>query len=248
MISVLIGILFFNLMTRGCSFIPKPLYTSTTSKIGVNMSTNAMNPTLNIDPKETAVVLIEYQNEFTTPGGALYDAVKDCMMATGTLSNSRRLMDFARTSGATIIHVPIAFEKGHQEISKDAYGILSGIKEGELFKAGEWGSQICDLMKPIDGDIICKGKNGLCGFQSTNLDFILRQNNIKNILLGGFLTNCCVESTMRSAYEKGYKVYTLQDCCAATSIDGQNAAFEHTFGMFSIPTNSNEVIAALRVF
>lgn len=235
-------------MTRGCSFIPKPLYTSTTSKIGVNMSTNAMNPTLNIDPKETSVVLIEYQNEFTTPGGALYDAVKDCMMATGTLSNSRRLMDFARTSGATIIHVPIAFEKGHQEISKDAYGILSGIKEGELFKAGEWGSQICDLMKPIDGDIICKGKNGLCGFQSTNLDFILRQNNIKNILLGGFLTNCCVESTMRSAYEKGYKVYTLQDCCAATSIDGQNAAFEHTFGMFSIPTNSNEVIAALRVF
>lgn len=236
--------------SRVCSFIPLTLYsrsTPTTSRTHVNMS-NTMNPSININSQETAVVLIEYQNEFTTPGGALYDAVKDCMMATGTLSNSRRVMDSARAMGATIIHVPIAFEQGHREISKNSYGILSGIKEGELFKAGEWGAEICDLMKPEDGDIICKGKNGLCGFQSTNLDFILRQNNIKNILLSGFLTNCCVESTMRSAYEKGYKVYTLKDCCAATSIDGQNAAFEHTFGMFSIPIISDEAIAALRVF
>ena len=93
-------------------------------------------------------------------------------------------------------------------------------------------------MKPGDGDLVVKGKSGLCGFQSTNLDFLLRQNDVKNIILGGYLTNCCVESTMRSAYELGYNVYTLKDCCAATSIAGQEAAYEHTFGMFSNPTVS----------
>ncbi len=36
-----------------------------------------------------------------------------------------------------------------------------------------------------------------CGFASTNLDFILRQRGIQHVALGGFLTNCCVESTMR---------------------------------------------------
>jgi len=41
-------------------------------------------------------------------------------------------------------------------------------------------------------------------------------------------------------------VYTLKDCCAATSVAGQNAAFEHTFGMFSHPTTSTEIIAALK--
>ena len=51
-------------------------------------------------------------------------------------------------------------------------------------KEGEWGSAICDIMKPSEGDIVVKGKNGLCGFQSTNLDFLLRQNGIKNIVLG----------------------------------------------------------------
>lgn len=167
------------------------------------------------------------------------------MEATGTLENSRKVLDSARNAGCTIIHVPIAFDKGHNEIAKKPYGILAGIKEGELFKAGEWASEICDIMKPADSDLICKGKNGLCGFSSTNLDFLLRQNGVKNVVLAGFLTNCCVESTMRSAYELGYQVYTLKDCCAATSVAAQDATFEHNFGMFSVPTTSTEVIGAL---
>lgn len=130
------------------------------------------------------------------------------------------------------------YSQGHSEIAKKPYGILAGIKEGELFKAGEWGSEICDIMKPAPSDLVCKGKSGLCGFSSTNLDFLLRQNGVKNVLLAGFLTNCCVESTMRSAYELGYQVYTLKDCCAATSVAAQDATFEHNFGMFSVPTTS----------
>jgi len=138
-------------------------------------------------------------------------------------------------------HSPQSYQlkQGHSEISKSPYGILAPIKEGELFKAGEWGSAFCDEMKPADGDLIATGKSGLCGFTSTNLDFLLRQNNIKNVVLGGYLTNCCVESTMRTAYEKGYQVYTMKDCCAATSVAAQEAAYEHTFGMFSIPTTSD---------
>jgi nicotinamidase-related amidase len=101
-------------------------------------------------------------------------------------------------------------------------------------------------MMPKPGDLICKGKSGLCGFESTNLDFLLRQNGAKNVVLGGFLTNCCVESTMRTAYEKGYKVYTLKDCVAATSMEAQEATLKYNFGMFSIPTTSEEVKSAIQ--
>ena len=72
-------------------------------------------------------------------------------------------------------------------------------------------------MTPADGDIVIEGKRGFDAFASTNLDFILRSKGITTIALGGFLTNCCVESTMRTGYEKGYQVYTLTDCLAATS-------------------------------
>jgi ureidoacrylate peracid hydrolase len=217
-----------------------PRYSSSSSTTSLNMAIDKK-----LDPSETALVLIEYQNEFTTEGGALYEAVKPCLDKYGTIANSRRVMDSARAAGCTIIHVPIAFEDGHKEISGD-FGILQAIKEGKTFKANEWGSAICEAMKPAPSDLICKGKSGLCGFHSTNLDFLLRQNGVKNVVLGGFLTNCCVESTMRTAYEHGYKVYTLKDCCAATSVEGQEAAFEHTFGMFSIPTTSDEIIGAVQ--
>lgn len=193
-------------------------------------------------PEETAVVLIEYQNEFTTEGGKLHDAVKPVMDATGMIQNSKTFMDAARAKGCKIVHCPIQFDSGHPEISKNPYGILAGVKDGQAFSNDEWGSKICDEMKPTEGDIIVKGKSGLCGFKSTNLDFLLRQNEIKNVVLSGFLTNCCVESTMRTAYENGYKVFTLTDCCAATSMEAQQASITHNFGMFSVPSLSTELI------
>jgi nicotinamidase-related amidase len=239
--SKLLLIAFF---TTGTAAFIAPSTNTFVTRTSLSMST--AEPAIKIDPLTTAFVFIEYQNEFTTEGGALHDAVKECMIATGTIGNSRKTMDAARDAGCVIIHVPIAFEKGHKEIAKNSYGILSGIKEGELFKAGEWGSDFCELMKPAEGDLVCKGKSGLCGFSSTNLDFLLRQNEITNVVLAGFLTNCCIESSMRSAYELGYKVFTLKDCCAATSIAAQDAAYEHTFGMFSVPTTSMEMIDSLK--
>eukprot|EP00593_Proboscia_inermis_P000224 CAMPEP_0171293018 /NCGR_PEP_ID=MMETSP0816-20121228/1082_1 /TAXON_ID=420281 /ORGANISM="Proboscia inermis, Strain CCAP1064/1" /LENGTH=52 /DNA_ID=CAMNT_0011763371 /DNA_START=433 /DNA_END=591 /DNA_ORIENTATION=- len=50
---------------------------------------------------------------------------------------------------------------------------------------------------------------------------------------------------MRQAYELGYRVYTLKDCSAATSVEAQDSAFEHNFGMFSVPTTSADVLAGL---
>ncbi len=126
------------------------------------------------------------------------------------------------------------------------YGILAGVKQNSAFIAGTWGADFVDGMKPMAGDLVVKGKSGLCGFASTNLDFLLRQNSIENVILGGFLTNCCVESTMRTAYEYGYKVYTLTDCVAATSIAAQDATMQYNFGMFSMPTTSSAVRRAIQ--
>jgi ureidoacrylate peracid hydrolase len=65
------------------------------------------------------------------------------------------------------------------------------------------------------------------------------------VILGGFLTNCCVESTMRTAYEKGYDVITLTDCTAATSDEEQQVATARDYPMFSQPMTSDQVVEAL---
>merc|ERR1711918_178119 len=92
-----------------------------------------------------------------------------------------------------------------------------------------------DEMKPATGDPVVKGKKGLDAFPNTNLEALLVAHGIETVVLCGFLTNCCVESTMRTACEKGYNVVTLTDCCATVSEEGHKAAVDGTFGMFSTP-------------
>jgi nicotinamidase-related amidase len=166
---------------------------------------------------QTALVLIEFQNDFTSEGGTLHGAVKESMESTGMLANARVALDAARKAGATVIHAPIQFAEGYNEITAHPYGILKGVVDSNSFIKGSWGAAIIDELAPAEGDIVLEGKRGLDAFASTNLDFILRSKGIKTVALCGFLTNCCVESTMRSAYEKGFEVLTLTDCVGATS-------------------------------
>ena len=60
-----------------------------------------------MDPKSTAVVLIEYQNDFTTEGGTLHGAVKTVMDKTNMLANTVETVKKARALGATIVYAPI---------------------------------------------------------------------------------------------------------------------------------------------
>jgi nicotinamidase-related amidase len=201
---------------------------------------------ISIDPKTTALVLIEYQNDFTSEGGALHGAVSEVMDKTGMLANTREVVDAARAAGATVMHAPITFAEGYNEISSHPYGILKGVVDGKAFIKGSWGAAIVDELAPADGDIVIEGKRGLDTFASTNLDFILRSKGIKTIVLGGFLTNCCVESTMRSGYENGYQVITLNDCVAGTSTEEHENALKFDFPMFSVPMTAADVIAELQ--
>jgi nicotinamidase-related amidase len=201
---------------------------------------------MSIDPKTTAIVLIEYQNDFTSEGGVLHGAVSEVMDQTGMLANTREVVDAARSAGATVMHAPITFAEGYHEISSHPYGILKGVVDGKAFIKGSWGAAIVDELAPADGDIVIEGKRGLDTFASTNLDFILRSKGITTIVLGGFLTNCCVESTMRSGYENGYQVITLNDCVAGTSTEEHENALKFDFPMFSMPMTAADLIAELQ--
>jgi nicotinamidase-related amidase len=196
-------------------------------------------------PEKTALLLIEYQNDFVSDGGAQHDAVKAVMADTDMLAHSRAVVEQARARGVTVMHAPISFAEGYPEMPSDSYGILAGIKQANAFHKNSWGAAIADTMAPVDGDIVVEGKRGLDCFASTNIDFILRQRGITNLAIAGFLTNCCVESTMRSAYERGFRVVTLTDCTATLSPEEQDAAVTKNFPMFSKTMTHDQFLADL---
>jgi len=195
-----------------------------------------------MNPKTTAVVLIEFQNDFTTPGGVFHDAVKGVMESNNMLANTVDVVTKSRDAGVAVMHAPITFADGYHELTAHPYGILKGVVDNKAFRKGSWGAAIVDVLKPHPEDIMIEGKRGLDAFPSTNLDFILRSKGIETVVLAGFLTNCCVESTMRSAYERGFDVITLKDCTAALSQEEQDMALAHNFGMFSHPLNHDEFL------
>ncbi|WP_029605412.1 isochorismatase family cysteine hydrolase [Kozakia baliensis] len=194
---------------------------------------------------DTALVLIEYQNDFASPGGSLHDAVKGEIARTDMLAHTETLVKRARAAGVKIIWVPIEFAPGYPELSDKPYGVLGNVVATKSFIKGQWGAEIIDTLKPAPKDLIVSGKRGLCAFASTNLGFMLRQHNIRRIALGGFLTNCCVESTMRTAYEHGYDVVTLTDCTATFDQAQQDAAVNFTYPMFSRPMKHDAFLAEI---
>jgi nicotinamidase-related amidase len=200
---------------------------------------------MQLDPNKTALVLIEFQNDFTTEGGVFHEAVKGVMDANNMLANTSQTVQEAREAGLQILHVPISFTEDYRELTGTPYGILKGVVDNGAFKKNTWGAEIVNQLTPQKTDIVVEGKRGLCGFASTNLDFILRSRGIQNVALAGFLTNCCVESTMRTAYENGYNVITLTDCCATLGEEEHQNALDKDFPMFSQPMKHEEFINLL---
>jgi len=196
------------------------------------------------EASKAAVLFIEFQNEFCTEGGKLYPAVKGVMESTGMLAKAAAVADACRAAKMTVMHTPIILAADGSDNPNKALGILAGCAKDSLFATGTWNAEFCDEMKPKEGDVVITGKKGLDAFPGSDLEAQLRKAGIETLVLAGLLANCCVESTMRTAYEKGYDVITLTDCCATTGEEGQKVT-GGSYGMFSTPMTAEEFMAKL---
>lgn len=194
--------------------------------------------------KETAVVLIEFQNEFCSEGGKLNDGVKAEIARQNTIANAARLAEGAREKGALVIHAPFIFDPEYFN-KHQMTGIVKAVHDGEAFRTGTWGAEIIGELKPQEGDKVVGGKCSLCGFNNTDLEKFLKDAQIKNVATAGFLTNFCVESTSRTAYDKGYAVTIIKDATAAQSPEEQQYAEDKIFPAIGQAMTVDEFLAQL---
>ena len=184
-------------------------------------------------PKEkTAIVLIEAQNDFLSPGGTMYQHIKEQLAERNVIENLQNLLAGARGKIGKIFYVPFyAFNPGFPELKPGgpAYDGLRGI---EIEMVADWGKgawlrgtpgpEIIKELTPQEGDIVVEGKMTLDAFHSTAIDYLLRANEIEYVAVVGFHTDWCVESTARSAYDKGYRVIVIGDCTATDTQEEQD--------------------------
>ena len=192
---------------------------------------------------ETAIILIEFQNEMLKPGGKNYEWLKPVVEKNKVLPNTVELVSKAREKGVRILLVPIHFEADYCDMGAAPYGVAGLVKAAGAFKRDTWNTRIVDELKPAPNDIIIEGKRAPDAFGSTNLDFILRALGARNIAIAGFVTNICVESTIRTAFDRGYNVIALTDCTAAGSEAIQEFTVKENFPIFSHPMTHKEFLS-----
>jgi nicotinamidase-related amidase len=209
---------------------------------------------MKLPAERTAIVLIEPQNDFLTPGGTMYQYIAEQLAKRDVINNLKNLLDGARGK-VKIIYVPFqAFKPGFPELKPGGPG-TDGLRGIEMDMKADWGTgawlegtpgpEIISPLTPKDGDIILRGKLTLDAFHSTAINYILRANEIEYVAFTGFHTNWCVESSARSAYDNGFRVIVIKDCTATDTEREQSYAEEVIFPRIGKVMTSKEFLEAI---
>jgi nicotinamidase-related amidase len=195
-----------------------------------------------LDPENTALILIGFQNEYFSPQGALFGYL---MGASQVLGHTVDLVKRLSSTPLLIVDTPIIFTPDYSELVEPT-GILKAVKELGAFKAGTRGSETLLEIRQFGERIVeVPGKRGLNAFSNTDLDDLLRQHGITTVALAGCKTSLCIDSTGRSAYDKGYKVVVLSDCTAGTDDFEQKFYCEKVFPLYADVTDRERFLSQL---
>ncbi len=160
---------------------------------------------------KTALLLIDIQNDYF-PGGR--------MVVEGSLEASlkaKELLGVFRTVGLPVVHIQ------H----------LSAYKGATFFLPDTEGALIHDNVKPLPGETVIR-KNYPNSFRKTALLEHLQKEQVNRLIVGGMMTQMCVDATVRAAFDYGLECVVIHDACAARALSFGDLAIPaaHVHGAF----------------
>lgn len=195
---------------------------------------------------QTGLVVVDATNDFLATGGKLWGFVEDVVSEVGVLPNLTRVIDAARSVGIPVLHAPMVTQPWDYGPWKNTSLSHKLLHEHQVFEAGSWGAEFHPDYRPVAGDVVVVPHKAFDAFQGTDMDTQLRQRNIDHIILVGMVTNTCIDSTGRRAYEKGYHVTFVSDAVGAFSMDAHKATIENDWPRFAHEiSTTDEVVASL---
>ena len=172
-------------------------------------------------PEQSALVVVDMQNAYASPGGYLDLAGFDISGATAAIANIKTAIEAARAAGMLVIFLQNGWDAGYVEAGgpgspnwhkSNALKTMRRRPElaGTLLAKGGWDYALIDALTPQPGDIVVP-KTRYSGFFNSMLDSTLRSRGIRNLVFTGIATNVCVESTLRDGYHLEYFGIVLED-------------------------------------
>ena len=178
---------------------------------------------------ETALIIVDMQNAYASPGGYIDLAGFDVAGAAPVIPRIAQVAATARAAGMPVIFFQNGWDPAYAEAGgpgspnfhkSNALKTMRRRPElaGTLLAKGGWDYALVDALQPQPGDLVVP-KPRYSGFFNTNIDSLLRARGIRNIVFTGIATNVCVESSLRDAFHLEYFCVVLEDATHAAGPD-----------------------------
>jgi Isochorismatase family. len=150
---------------------------------------------------KTALIIVDMVRDFTSPDGKVFYPQNQAI-----LPNIQKVLAKCREYGALIIFIRNSYRK--DKYDKNLQTMRVNCIEGT------GGDEIDPSLKvdPVKDYVIKKRRYS--SFFGTDLDLVLRENGVKNVIVVGTKTNCCIRATVTDAYYLNYEVYVVSECVA----------------------------------
>ncbi|MCF8484938.1 MAG: cysteine hydrolase [Rhodobacteraceae bacterium] len=174
-----------------------------------------------MDPKRTALLTIDLQNDFLHPNGAYGRAGQGADAITALPARIAPVRDALRAVGGVYISAQFTLVPGPDGplIAPHLARLRPFLTTGD-FAPGSFGHDLTDILKPADYTV---EKVNYSALYQTRLEYILRHLCIDTLIVGGIVTNGGVASTLRDAHLRGLHTIVLTDGCAAFRKDVHEA-------------------------
>ncbi len=205
------------------------------------------------DLRTVALIAIDMQRDFCSPGGYADTAGLDVARLAQPIRQIERLLAAARQRGVMVVHT----REGHKPDLSDCppekmarslragAAIGSAGPLGRLLVRGEYGHDFVDALQPLPGEWVVD-KPGYGAFHNTALEMGLRARGIRQLVLCGVTTEVCVHSTLREAVDRGYACSVVSDATAASNPALQEPALamvEVEGGIFGSVYSTDDILA-----
>jgi len=196
----------------------------------------------------TAVLVIDMQVDFAAPHGLLGCHGVDMSAVEPALAAAEQLVSEARAAG-----VPVIFVGLFTTLESDSPAWNERIRrrggdpdtDAALCRVGTLGADFYGP-QPIEGELVIE-KTRYSGFLGTDLDARLKALGVDTLVVAGVTTECCVDSTVRDAFNLDYHVFVAADACAAYEADIHAASLKAMALNSAILTETSAVAAAWAV-
>lgn len=178
-----------------------------------------------LNPENTALIVIDMQNDFCHPDGALFappseDAVEDIQY----------LIDKANEVGVSEIIFTKDTHAEDQFENTNYYDEFS--RWGEHVLEDSWGQEILEELNPDENADLVLEKPTYSAFHETELDEWLTERDINNLVICGTLANVCVLHTASGAALNDFRPIIVEDAVGYLEEEDKEFAVEHAEWLF----------------